>query len=63
MLFPDLVLKYMTNPAKGFDPNSAPQRLIMACFGAQATLQGVLLATCTFEKRTYKVRCVCNQLL
>lgn len=51
LLCPSQVINIGTNPS--LVQNTAGTRFVTRCFGSQATLQGVLLLTCDFKKRTW----------
>ena len=52
MLFPSPLLKLSLNNAEVAD--SPELNLVFRCFGAQATLCGLLLLSCRFTKTTYR---------
>jgi len=50
--FPALVIEHCFNPA--FFDNTAGERAVVGCFGAQAALQGVLLLSCEMTRETWR---------
>ena len=51
MLLPSLVMKTCFNPT--YFNDTVGEHILVGCFGAQATLQGILLLSCSFRKRTW----------
>ena len=51
MLLPSLVMDTCFDPA--YFNGTVGERVLVGCFGAQATLQGILLLSCRFRKRTW----------
>ncbi|CAJ1424956.1 unnamed protein product [Effrenium voratum] len=51
MLLPSLVMDTCFNPT--YFSGTVGERVLVGCFGAQATLQGILLLSCRFCKRTW----------
>ena len=51
MLLPSLVVSSCFNPA--YFRNTIGERVLVGCFGAQATLQGILLLSCRMCKNTW----------
>lgn len=51
MLLPSLVMDTCFNPT--YFSGTVGERVLVGCFGAQATLQGILLLSCRFRKRTW----------